>query len=169
MAGVFGEFRIEDLEASVVQLNQFADLMGSRKEVLEIMGAFGESTAKGRIDSGGPSPDGTPWPAWSAAYALTRKTRTLEKGSNLAAKKIGHSLLRSSLALYNSIGWEVPNEESTEFGSNLVYAAVQNFGSASDDPHNIPAREYIGFNPDEIHELEKILEEWAQSKIEGLN
>lgn len=169
MSGVFGEFRVEDLAASVAQLNSFAELMGSRKDVLEIMGAFGESTAKGRIDSSGPGPDGKPWRAWSAAYAQTRTTRTLGKGSNLSAKKTGHSLLRASLALYNSIGWEVPNDESVEFGSNLVYAAVQNFGSASDDPHNIPAREYIGFSSDEISELEQILADWSQSKLEGLN
>lgn len=166
MAGVFLDYKPSDFEGAVYVLDEYVNRIQHRRDLMENIGAFGESVAKGRIDNGGPGPNGEKWPDWSEKYAATRIVKVIKRGK-LKGKKSGHSLLRASLSLYQSLQYEVPDEETALISSNLVYAAVHQLGSASDDPHNIPARPYLGFSPDETNELSQILVDWAISIENG--
>ena len=95
------------------------------------------------------SPDGTPWQALSPDYAK-RKKKNKDKILRL------NDILRDTFA-YN-IG-----DESLEFGTNLIYAAIQHYGGASDMPPRlaaIPARPLIGLSDDDEKEVIEILSEF---------
>jgi phage virion morphogenesis protein len=158
---VYGEAKFEGLNDAVKALDRFADNVAARKAALEGLGALAESGAKARIERGGPSPAGQAWAAWSPNYAKTRKSGV--KGG----VKTGHSLLRASSALLQSIQFEAFTDR-VETGSNLVYAAVHQGGSekSSGRGSGIPARPYLGFSDAEIKEAHEILSQWIEATFE---
>jgi phage virion morphogenesis protein len=158
---IYSGATFEGLSEVVTSLNRFADNVAARKSALEGLGALAESAAKARIISGGPSPAGENWAAWSPAYANTRKTGA-KRGI-----KTGHSLLRDTSALLASIQFEAFTDR-VETGSNLVYAAVQHSGStkSSGRGSRIPARPYLGFSDAEIAEAHAILSVWIDATFE---
>lgn len=92
------------------------------------------------------APDGTPWTANSPVTEKRKgHGRVLEGESNELAKQFSYSA----------------TSDSVEFGSLMVYAAMQNFGgSKSAFPHlwgDIPAREFIGLSDDDEDEVLAIL------------
>ena len=94
------------------------------------------------------SPDGDPWQPLSPEYAKRKKKN---KGKILRLNDI----LRDTLA-YN-IG-----DDSLEFGSNLEYAAIHQFGAANDMIPRlaaIPARPFLGLSRDDEKEVIKIFSE----------
>ncbi len=97
-----------------------------------------------RIESEKTAPDGTAWVPWSAAYA-----ERITKGQRGTAKSLligqGYPGLLDSLTNASS-GMEAV------VGSNLIYAAVHQFGSA--DGGGIPARPYLGISADNAAEIE---------------
>lgn len=126
--------------------------------------ALTESQVRRRIEFEKTAPDGTPWPAWSRAYA------------EMQIGKAG-SLLQASGALLDSIVSGVENGEAF-VGSPLVYAAIHNDGGTT-KPHRIvanekralsfggrvmkavnhpgsrvPARTYLGYSDENIDEVE---------------
>lgn len=92
------------------------------------------------------APDGTPWAANSPVTEKRKgHDRVLEGESNELAKQFSYS------ATSNSV----------EYGSLMVYAAMQNFGGTKAEfPHlwgDIPEREFIGLNDDDEDEVLAIL------------
>tara|TARA_B100002049_G_C16074172_1_gene374181 strand:+ start:294 stop:749 length:456 start_codon:yes stop_codon:yes gene_type:complete len=95
------------------------------------------------------SPDGEPWQALSSEYAK-RKKKNKDKILRL------NDVLRDTFA-YN-IG-----DESLEFGTNLIYAAIQHYGGTSDMIPRlaaIPARPILGLSSDDEKEVIEILGEF---------
>ncbi|WP_304635532.1 phage virion morphogenesis protein [Pseudoalteromonas sp.] len=92
------------------------------------------------------SPDGDPWQSLSPEYAK-RKKKNKDKVLRL------NDILRDTLA-YN-IG-----SDSLEFGSNLEYAAIHQFGGISDMSPRlaaIPARPFLGLSTEDEQEVIEIL------------
>jgi len=106
-----------------------------RHRLLETVGAVVESQTKRRLETEKESPSGESWADWSPRYAKTRHG--------------GHSLLMNEGDLDDSIQFLVTGG-TVEIGSNLVYAAPQQFGLAE---RNIPERPYIGLSTDNEEEL----------------
>ena len=96
-----------------------------RDELLDTIGAVVASQTRRRIESEKSAPDGTPWPAWSDRYAATRHS--------------GQSLLMGEGDLADSIDHQVSGDD-VDVGSNLIYAAIHQFGS-DDDPVQVPAHQ----------------------------
>lgn len=107
-----------------------------RTRLLDAMGAIVETQTRRRIESEKESPDGQSWVDWSPRYAKTRHG--------------GHSLLQNEGHLHDSIQFLVTGDV-VEIGSNLVYAAPQQFGL---EERNIPDRPYLGISADNGAELE---------------
>lgn len=92
------------------------------------------------------APDGSPW-ADNSPVTEKRKGhgRVLEGESNELSKQFSYSAA----------------SDSVEWGSLMVYAAMQNFGGTKAEfPHlwgDIPGREFIGMNDDDEDEVLAIL------------
>lgn len=132
---------LEGQERTVKRLNRLLAGVANPRPALEAIGAVVESQTRRRIEDGGPSPDGTPWDAWSRGYAATRHG--------------GQALLRGDGGLMDSIDW-VADDDSVQIGSNLVYAAIHQFGGEDDmpaGPAGIPARPYLGLSDDDAEEV----------------
>ncbi|SJN11635.1 virion morphogenesis protein [Halomonas citrativorans] len=92
------------------------------------------------------APDGTPWKDNSpVTKARKGHGRVLEGESKELAKQFSYSAA----------------SDSVEWGSLMVYAAMQNYGGTKAEfPHlwgDIPGREYIGLNDDDGDEVLGIL------------
>lgn len=92
------------------------------------------------------APDGTPWAANSPVTEKRKgHGRVLEGESNELSKQFSYSA----------------SSDSVEYGSLIVYAAMQNFGGTKAEfPHlwgDIPGREFIGLNDDDEDEVLGIL------------
>jgi len=85
---------------------------------------------------GSKSPDGVSWPA-------LKKQRP--KGHNQGSRPLIDTgdLMQSVVA--DGMGHiEIVTEDSTTFGTNIEYAAVQHFGNKPEAKNNIPARPFVG-------------------------
>lgn len=92
------------------------------------------------------APDGTPWAANSPVTEKRKgHGRVLEGESNELSKQFSYSAA----------------SDSVEWGSLMVYAAMQNYGGTKAEfPHlwgDIPGREFIGLNDDDEDEVLGIL------------
>ncbi|MEI8642744.1 phage virion morphogenesis protein [Pseudoalteromonas sp. Hal040] len=95
------------------------------------------------------SPDGDPWQPLSPEYAK-RKKKNKDKILRL------NDILRDTFA-YN-VG-----DESLEFGTNMEYAAIHQFGGTSDMISRlaaIPARKFLGLSERDEKEVVEILKEF---------
>jgi phage virion morphogenesis protein len=143
--------------AGVARLQERIAKLGSldRRGLLEQLAGVAESQTRRRISEEQQSPDGEPWQAWSANYAATRHG--------------GHSLLQGEGDLVDSITSEIEGDEAL-IGSNLVYAAIHQFGGTPDmapGPAGIPAREYLGFSQDNLDEIEAVADRWLDKHLEA--
>ncbi|WP_372373227.1 phage virion morphogenesis protein [Vreelandella venusta] len=92
------------------------------------------------------APDGTPWAANSpVTEARKGHGRVLEGESNELSKQFSYSA----------------TSDSVEWGSSMIYAAMQNFGGTKAEFPNlwgdIPSREFIGLSDDDEDEVLAIL------------
>ncbi|KZY44234.1 virion morphogenesis protein [Pseudoalteromonas shioyasakiensis] len=95
------------------------------------------------------SPDGDPWQPLSPEYAK-RKKKNKDKILRL------NDILRDTFA-YN-VG-----DESLEFGTNMEYAAIHQFGGESSMVPRlaaIPARPFLGLSSDDEQEVIEILSDF---------
>lgn len=116
------------------------------------IGGLIENQTKDRITEGGPSPDGEAWAAWSETYAATRKK--------------GQTLLVATGAYRDSYAWDLTGD-ALRVGSNMVQAAILNFGGTDDmapGPAAIPARQHLGLSDANVVEIEDAMGDW----IEGM-
>lgn len=126
-----------------------------RQDLLEQLAGVAESQTRRRITEEQETPDGEPWQAWSADYAATRHG--------------GQALLQGEGNLVDSITSEIEGDEAL-IGSNLVYAAIHQFGGTPDmapGPAGIPAREYLGFSRDNLDEIEAVADRWLDKHLEA--
>lgn len=116
-------------------------------DLLDAVGAEVESQTRRRISEERTTPAGKDWPAWSPVTAGMRGG--------------GHSLLQYSGDLIGSIQYTVDGTR-VEVGSNLVYAAIQNFGGKkSSFPHlwgDIPVRTFLGISAENEQDIEAIVD-----------
>jgi phage virion morphogenesis protein len=167
MAGV--HFEVTGVEQVAAALRRAIAQTQNMHGLHEGIAVLIENSTRRRIAEDKRSPDGAAWPAWSPAYAATR-------GS-------GHSLLQGQGDLLDSIQ-SVATAASAEVGSNLVYAAIHQFGGTT-KPHEIrpkrkkalafgggffarvqhpgseiPARPYLGLDEDDRRDIEELTETW---------
>ncbi len=117
------------------------------RPLLDALGAEGESQTRRRIEEEKTAPDGAPWAPWSERYAKTRNS--------------GQSLLQSEGDLLDSISYQVIGGDEVEWGSNLVYAAIHQFGS--DD---MPERPYLGLSAENEADMDAIMTDWAEDLLQ---
>lgn len=106
-----------------------------------------EDQTRARIEHGKAGPDGTPWPAWSPVYALTRH-------ANQSLLVDEHNLLES-LQNY-SRGLEAIVATQTP------YSTVHQFGS---DDGAIPARPYLGLSAEDRADVEALVTTWIEELL----
>lgn len=133
---------------------------------------FGEYLVKSTTDRfpTGRAPDGSVWaqksPVTLAAYGA-RKTNRMDT----------RPLFGPSGALSSSINYEAFGDR-VEWGSPMIYAAVQQFGAAKgafgrtsrNGPipwGNIPARPFLGISAEDEEQLLDIVSEWLESAARG--
>ncbi|MEM7213252.1 MAG: phage virion morphogenesis protein [Pseudomonadota bacterium] len=156
MTGVRLEIDSAELETMLQAVHALGRL-GRPAELLEGMGAVLESSVRRRISEEQEAPDGTPWAEWSDSYAGSRHS--------------GHDLLMNEGELLDSIAFLTdPGSKSVAVGSNLVYAAVHQFGGdelpASNPASNIPQREYLGLSSEDEAELLEIVTAHVQGLLQ---
>lgn len=125
MPGVSLTYDLSGLSRLTGRLERLTRLQ--RRSLLEVVGATVESQTHRRLRDEKEAPDGTPWADWSERYAATRHG--------------GHSLLMGEGNLDDSIQFDVA-DNAVEIGSNLVYAAVHQFGSGN-EPVQVPAHQRL--------------------------
>lgn len=118
-----------------------------RHRLLETMGGVVESQTRRRIETEKESPDGKSWDDWSPRYAKTRHG--------------GHTLLMNEGDLHDSIQFLVTGG-AVEIGSNLIYAAPQQFGL---EERNIPDRPFLGISADNGAELEHTVDRFLDMVV----
>ncbi len=147
MAGVHQTIDLDDADLR----EALARLDGALRDMTEPMDAIGAalvaSTPLRFEDQAGP--DGEPWAPWSEEYA--RRRRRKDPDARLL-QLFGH--LRSSLT-------HDPGRDSVTYGSNLVYAAVQQLGDA-----HIPARPYLGIDDDDREMIAETLKAWIAEVLQ---
>jgi phage virion morphogenesis protein len=141
---------LRELGALAQRIEALAD--ADTPSLLDAVGAEVESQTRRRIAEERQAPDGTPWAAWSPRYAATRHG--------------GHSLLQAGGGLLDSIQYLVA-AAAVEVGSNLVYAAIHQFGGAEAGKPQLPARPYLGLSPDNLADLGRLVDEWAAGQMEA--
>lgn len=147
MTGVAFEVDASALHAAIAR---FAGLRLDDADLLDRVGAVTEGGARRRIDEDKAAPDGSPWAPWSARTAAKRRR--------------GQSLLQKEGDLLDSLGFETRGA-GVATGSNLVYAAIQQFGGAEVGRPGHPARPYLGLSRDDEQDLADVLERWAARKM----
>jgi len=140
-----------DLSVDFKALNKRLEKLDNANiaELSALLAAEGESQTRRRLSEEKASPDGTPWDQdpWSEAYAKTRHS--------------GHSLLENEGHLIDSIISE-SNAGESMWGSNLAYAAAQNFGF---EKNNLPAHEFLGLSDENKRDMVAIIDGWLDDKM----
>lgn len=141
MAGVVFEMDLAEVSAAFDRLGG-EDLA----RILQEVGALVEDQTKLRLADEKTAPDGAAWAPWSEGYAATRGAH--------------HSLLVGAGHLLGSVQNYTRGLEAV-VGSNLVYAAPHQFGSADGA---MPARPWLGLSADNRHAIE----DFVAGRIEDL-
>lgn len=132
--------------------------------LMDRIAGVGEEATIGRIDAGGPAPDGSDWPERHPAYDNP------------------HPMLNLHGGLVDSID-SAASEDTAVWGSNLVYARIHQLGGTI-VPRNaaalvfelgdavvnvksvtIPARPYLGYGDDERRGVEDVIEAWLEESL----
>ncbi len=117
-------------------------------DVLDAVGQLVEGQTHRRIREEQTTPEGAPFAEWSPDYAATRKS--------------GQKKLFAGGDLDDSIQHFLGAPGEVEIGTNLVYAATHQFGRGA-----IPARPFLGLSGENIREIEQLVTEILDSKVEG--
>ncbi len=147
MAGVQIEVDVRGINRIRARIAKLGGL--NTGALLNAIGAEVESQTRRRIEEEKADPDGVPWPDWSQAYARTRHA--------------GHRLLEGEGDLLDSIQYTVTGD-TVEVGSNLVYAAIHQFGGA-EVGMNIPPRPFLGLSPVNEAELADVVEDFIDGVL----
>lgn len=145
-------------------LDRLAAHLSDMTPVMQDLGELLVQQTKDRFPTG-TAPDGTAWAAKSTATLATYRRR---KDRADPRPLFGPSGRLSSEIFHQA------NAGSVEWGSNLIYAAVMQFGAekgafgaasngASIPWGSIPARPYIGLSEEDTAAVVADLEEWLRS------
>lgn len=156
MAGATLQFDISSINRLEARLQKLSEV--DYDDLKDNLGSEAESQVRRRLSDEKESPEGEPWAEWSSSYAETRHG--------------GHSLLEGEGDLIDSIEHQV-NGDEIEVGSNLVYAAIQNFGADKGEFNgspwgDIPARPWLGFSDENLADLEALTDDWVDMQLETL-
>ena len=121
-----------------------------RAKLLRGMGAEVESQTRRRLSEEKTDADGAPWKDWTPGYAKSRHS--------------GHSLLEGEGDLIDSINSQV-HGDTVEIGSNLVYAAIHQFGGAEAGMPFIPARPYLGLSSENMTDVLGVVEDFLDDHL----
>lgn len=138
MSGVSLHVDLRDLQRVQARIDHLASF--DRMGLAEAIAGELESQTRRRIQDEKAAPDGTPWQPWSERYAATRHG--------------GHSLLQGENDLLDSID-SLVSEDAIETGSNLIYAAHQNYGG-EDIGSGVPARQFVGLSDENLDDVEDV-------------
>lgn len=146
MAGVSYSLESRGLDEALRGLARVSSHVAERRGRLSAAaGAVMESSTKRRIADEKTAPDGGAWPGWSEAHGASRKT--------------GQSLLHADGDLMDSIqALSSPNE--AQVGSNLVYAAIHQFGGEDVGKPALPARPWLGLGARDKTAIETLLSDF---------
>ena len=128
-----------------------ADMEGRVTDMTPLMQAIAasvEKQTKDRIVSIKEGPDREYWPDWTKRYRETRHSQ--------------HSFLEGWGHLRDTVVGDA-DADSAVVGSNLVYAAIHQFGGSDNmppGPAGIPPRPYIGISDENELEILEIIEEY---------
>lgn len=147
---------LDAVQAKFQALGEF-----QQQVLLDDIGALVESQTRRRIHEEKESPDDTPWPDWSEAYAAHRHGFKNHKPHPGQLRKAdNHTLLELRGHLLQSIMFQ--NEgSSVDVGSNLVYAAAQFFGT-----EDIPARQALGLSPRNERDVLQLVESFMAEVLQ---
>ncbi|NDV20878.1 phage virion morphogenesis protein [Pseudodesulfovibrio sp. JC047] len=151
-----------DIQVSMDSLHRLADRIAQlgdmdTRPLMDELGAAVVSQTQRRIDSEKTGPDGAPWDPWSESYAKTRHE--------------GHSLLIASGDLSDSLEHILGiSGDHAEVGSNLVYAAAQQYGLdmsviGTHRRIQIPARPYLGISTENEEDLVALVDDFVDRKL----
>lgn len=150
MVGVVHSFEAPELDGLLRRLEAgHRRLPAERVRLADDIGGYLESSVKLRVADQKEAPDGDDWPLWSEGYAATRHE--------------GQSLLRGEGDLLDSIQF-FSSVAAVEVGSNLVYAAIHQFGG-DEVGRNIPARPYLGISRDDELGVQGLVEDFLRGMM----
>ncbi|MEO1974800.1 MAG: phage virion morphogenesis protein [Paracoccaceae bacterium] len=150
-------------------------LSGALTDTTPLMQDIGEYMVKSTNDNfaSGTDPDGRPW--------APRSQATLDAYAARKDKPGPRPLIGATKSLSSTISYEA-GEEEVLWGSNMIYAAVQQFGAEAGEfgarmgtnkkgrsffmpiPWgNIPARPFLGVGKDDETGIIEIIEEYLES------
>jgi phage virion morphogenesis protein len=135
-----------EVDSRVVQA-ALARLDRAFDDMTEPMGAIGDmlvSSTTHRFMETNRGPDGSAW---------TPSLRAIRQGNKTLVAR-GH--LRDSIT-------HIPGPDSVQVGTNLVYAAIHQFGGKAGRGHKVtlPARPYLGLEPEDERGIAAIIDDWA--------
>lgn len=145
---------------------QLRDRLSDMTPVMQDIGELMVDSTKQRFIAG-EGPDGTAWSPKSEATIAAY----LARGDTPDFRPLFGPSRRLSSEISYRVG---PGGESVEWGSSLIYAAVQQFGAvkgafgttergASIPWGSIPARPFLGLSTDDEDKLKSLLQEWLES------
>ena len=147
MAGVGLVFDLSTLAKRSEQIKALGDF--DTGALLDAIGQEVAEQTRDRLLNEKESPDGVPWVDWSENYAQTRHS--------------GHSLLVGNGYLADSVQ-HVVNGKRVEVGSNLIYAAIHQFGGA-EVGMAIPERPYLGVSAANADDLTALLNDFFSDHL----
>jgi phage virion morphogenesis protein len=135
---------LESLVAIDARISRLADL--DLRDLLEGIGAEGESQTRRRIRDEKFDADGVAWEPWSDHYERTRKSN--------------HSLLINDQDLLDTLSYEVESD-AVSWGSDQVYAATHQFGRGA-----IPARPFLGLSDSNHDDIEQLVVDFLDGMLQ---
>lgn len=157
-------------------LKRLADGVENPAPVLKEIGDLLVESTLQRF-AAGRAPDGTPWApnaeATLEAY-LGRTGGNYKKDGSLSKKGTARlagkkPLIGESRSLSTQIHRQLVGNDAVEVGSNMVYAAMQQFGGTKAEfPHlwgDIPARPFLGISDEDARGIEGIVDDYLAGLI----
>ncbi len=166
---------VTDLTDVGLAQSALAQLRDRVEDLTPLMDEIGSGlvTSTGRRFEDQAGPDGQPWPSLAESTILQRlggKGRAFtKKGEHTARSKRllgGMKILQDQRRLEQSITHE-PGRDQVEVGSNLVYAAIHQFGGEAGrgKAATIPARPYLGIDSEDEREIDGAIQAWLRSAL----
>ena len=152
MSGAFVTSELTGLDPVIARLNALGQPRRMAEGLANIGGLI-ENQTKARFDERR-TPEGEAWAPWSETYAASRRK--------------GQTLLVASGAYRDSFAWDLTGD-ALRVGSNMVQAALLNFGGTDDmapGPAAVPARPHLGLSAANIQEIEDAMGDWIASVMQ---
>lgn len=146
MAGTGIVITIDGLDDWQKSLDELARLGGEAEPLMEAIGEEIRSQVMEHFDTG-QGPDGREW-----------------KPSARALEENGQTLVDTA-RLRNSIGYAASGRQ-VEVGTNVIYAAIHQFGGEDAGMPQIPARPFMPENMDQIRGLAGIIEDFIAQALQ---